>query len=204
MSSPPSQPKSSRRSRRRAEAKQPLIAFPVAGETFAVPIGLVSKVVAVEGHGHDLAQAGPRLLPYFDRQIAVIGLRHWLFPAAAPLEPVAPNPSTQMTKDLANSHMLVVQSSHELVGLLVMSQPALIRVPTAAFAPVPTAFLQGGRIRYIGAIVHRTEQDPIFLISIGDLLGQIHAPLGGLSQSKKALSQAVSHWPLLESSAAPE
>ncbi|MEO0406323.1 MAG: chemotaxis protein CheW [Cyanobacteria bacterium P01_A01_bin.135] len=165
-----SRPRSFRRSLRRStETRQQLIAFALRGEMFAVPIGLVHKVVAVNIPSGSLEDGGPRLVPYVERQIAAIRLSQWLFPLALPATEV---PSQSSSSD---SHMLVVQSpNHELVGLLIANQPSLIRVSTSAFAPIPATFLQRGQIRYVGAMVNRGEQSPIFLISIGELMGELY------------------------------
>ncbi|MGB3614769.1 MAG: chemotaxis protein CheW, partial [Elainellaceae cyanobacterium] len=164
---------SSRRSRRlKAEASQQLISFSIRGEAFAVPINLVNKVVTVDRVHYGLQSDGPGLVTYLDRQISVLQLGHQLFSSDVAC---LPGESTTSVQAQPPSHMLVIQSpTYELVGLLIETQPALIRVPTSAFLPVPTTYLQSGQLRCIGALINRQELPPMFLVNIGELLGQVH------------------------------
>ncbi|MGF1537501.1 MAG: chemotaxis protein CheW [Elainellaceae cyanobacterium] len=173
---------STRRSRRlKAEANQQLISFAVRGQQFAVPVGLVTKVTTVDQIYGGLEDDKPGLALYLDRQIPVINLGRRLFLTALPLLPEVTSSASQAP---VLRYLLVVQSlTHELVGLLVETQPALIRVPTSAFAPVPTTYIESGNIRYIGAVINLKASPPIFLINIGELL-QPQRPL--LAQNEGA------------------
>jgi len=163
---------SSRRSRRlKAEASQQLISFSIRGETFAVPINLVSKVVPVDQVHSGFQPDGPGLATYLDRQISVLRLSHQLFSSDVPR---LSGDSTASAPTKSSRHMLVIQSpTHEFVGLLIETPPALMRVPTSAFLPVPATYLQAGQLRCLGALINRPETSPMFLINIGELLGQV-------------------------------
>ncbi|MGF1513643.1 MAG: chemotaxis protein CheW [Elainellaceae cyanobacterium] len=195
---------SSRRSRRlKAETNQQLIAFTVRGQQFAVPVGLVNKVVTVDHiyGGFDASQPG--LASYLDRQISVINLSQRLFTTALPLLP-----QSDAVSPLASlCYLLVIQSpTHEFIGLLVETQPSLIRVPTSAFAPVPATYLHAGQIRCIGAIIS-FQNAPMFLINISEILQpQLPRSAAGEPAEARALHSAYTEqeMPRMLAEAPPE
>lgn len=195
---------SSRRSRRlKAEANQQLISFAVRRQQFAVPVGLVTKVTTVDQIYGGLEDDRPGLALYLDRQIPVINLGQRLFSTALPLLPEA---ATSASSSPVLRYLLVVQSlTQELVGLLVETQPALIRVPTSAFAPVPATYVESGNIRYIGAVINLKDSPPIFLINIGELLQPQRPQPAQREEAAQALGQAyASHAPRLLTEVPPE
>ncbi len=159
---------SSRRSRRlKAGANQQLISFVVRGEQFAVPVGLVEKVVTVNHIYGGLDANRPGLTMYSGQQISVVNLGERLFMTAPP--PLIEATHVSLQPPVLRYLLIVPSPAHELVGLLVETQPTLIRVPTSAFSPVPATYLHGGQVRYVGAVID-LQAALVFLINISELL----------------------------------
>lgn len=124
-----------------AEARVPLVAFTVAGQDYALPIGSVEEVLRVP--------AEIALLPHADNVvIGSIAVRDALLPLLS-LQALLALPGAA---NLARARIVVVRIGAQRVGLVVDAMRAILRVPHADVDAVPAVLARGSAETRIQAI----------------------------------------------------
>ncbi|MBW4657434.1 MAG: chemotaxis protein CheW [Drouetiella hepatica Uher 2000/2452] len=187
---------SRRLANRRAEATQKLVVFSIHQTGFTLPIQAIEKVIPLgELYGAPNGQ-GLRFTHYKDQQILVIDAQQRIFGIQQQevklisSQPAVDSPSAQIVspdnldspnnldshnnldfRASAPAYLLIIQDSQgDFVGIPLYSQPSLRRVPLSAFKPLPSAYLAGGKIRCVSALVVIPEEPPLFLLNLDQLL----------------------------------
>jgi purine-binding chemotaxis protein CheW len=115
-----------------AEAEVPLVAFMVAGQEFALPIGSVDEIVRLPDT--------VALLPKSDDAVAgSIAVRDTLLPLLS----LAVLLGLPMSERSRQARVVVVRIGSHRVGLIVDAMRAVLRVPEARIDPVPAVLARG-------------------------------------------------------------
>lgn len=162
--------RSQRGANRNTEATEQLIAFQLRGEWFALPVGVVQKVIPLRTLHGDPHNTGISLTLHQGQEITVVDVGHRIFNEAASsvmadeLEAAAPSNAD----DLQGSQrclVLIKTADGGVVGVPIDSQPTIRRAGKSQFAPLPSSYLDRGNIHCVSSmIVDDGGVEPLFLI----------------------------------------
>ncbi|MFB6275372.1 MAG: chemotaxis protein CheW [Halothece sp.] len=139
-----------------------VVTFPVGKLTLSVPIQSVYRVlsqVPVEGSG----ERGVGIAHLEDYELTVFDLEYQLFTKAQEEAIQAP----------AGSHIIVVQSNSEVLGLLVKQAPALMNLPRDRVRVLPSSYRKADTLSFCShvAVLEQQEQTvTVFLLDVEKLL----------------------------------
>ncbi len=167
----------SRRSTRRvALSTQQLIVFRLIDEGFALPIRAVQKVIPMGKIYGASGGAGVSLTLYQDQELIVIDAERRIFRGGASEDLLESDLRLRallpLDDKLVQRYLLIVQGSGgKLVGLPIEEPPALLRVPSEAFAPLTKDYINDGNIRCVSALIRlNNDEPPLFLLNPDQLV----------------------------------
>jgi len=164
-------------------ATRQLIVFPLRQDQFALPIQVAQKVISIDNLYGQSPDFDTGLVLYQNQDIPVIDIERRIFGHSAPqkLLPGHSNSSTRSSAySIAQRYLLIIQNLQgESVGLPIVTQPMLRRVPESAFAPLSSTYVTDGKIRCVSALVILAETEPpLFVLNLNQLF-QPQAMLSG-------------------------
>lgn len=158
------------------EHTEQIITFPLRQEWFALPILAVQKVIVLKEVYGDPHKKGISITAYEDREIIVIDVAKFIFQDLPEYKIVTTD--VDNNQDNLNSESLfgntekqryliiinLTQTSQNLLGLPIDSQPVMRRVARSAFKKLPDAYLKQGNIQCLSnKIIELIDHPPIFL-----------------------------------------
>ncbi|HIK18983.1 MAG TPA: chemotaxis protein CheW [Leptolyngbyaceae cyanobacterium M33_DOE_097] len=162
------------------EPTQQLLVFSLRQEQFALPLAVVQQVVPVDRLYGNPSGAAMGFTLTQGREIPVIPICQRIFGNVWQAEELGDRSELSTPRETA-SYLVLVQNLHsETVGLPLSCLPTLQRVPKSAFKPLSATYLSEGDIRcVVGLVVLTSEESPIFLLSLTQLLEPKAALLPG-------------------------
>ena len=159
-----------------------MLVFQLRQEWFAIPLTAAQKVIWMGELYGASRETGVSLTLYQEKELLVIDPEHRIFGQTDQhLLPVITDGTSSIVPSIATQSYLILVPNLQggIVGLSIKQQPALRRVPQTAFAPIPPAYITEGKLRCVNAIIiQKSEQPPLFLINLEQLL-QSHLALQG-------------------------
>lgn len=176
------------------EATRQLLVFPLRQERFALPLGIVHKVIEIDRLYAQQDGAETAIALDHDENIPVLNIQQRVFvnvQTPAKLIESGTQIDTQHihSKDAASQQsssfakpqylILVYNLQADIIGLLVDGPPALQRFTESAFKPLSALYQQEGGIRCIsGLVMPAANSPPIFLLNLAQVLQPPSALLG--------------------------
>ena len=163
----------------KARATQQLIVFRIENEDFALPIRAVLKVIPMGKVYGAPGGAGIGLTLYQDQELIVIDVKNRIFREAPRPSKSGGNFLPQLTekpREVPEHYLLIIQDSQgKQVGLPIDAPPSLQRMPSEAFSPLTSDYINEGNIRCVSALIIRhNDEPPLFLLNPHQLI-----PVGG-------------------------
>jgi purine-binding chemotaxis protein CheW len=149
------------------EAIQQFITFRLREEWFALPILTVQKVIPLEKVYGDPQGTGVSFTNYRDQQIMVVDVGKRIFGEKTISLPTLDEYDifSQFHEEEQRYLLIIHQEDQDMIGLPIDSQPAIRRVFSSAFKPLPQGYLALGNIQCISSqIIEIPDHPPIFIL----------------------------------------
>ena len=156
------------------ETTEQIITFCLRQEWFALPILAIQKVIPLGKVYGDPQGTGVSITAYEEQEIIVIDVAQFIFQDLSSSDLMATEIDT-VTAELSwldweqQRYLIIInldETTQNLLGLPIDSQPVMRRVTKSNFKVLPQAYLNQGNINCVSEeIIELPEHPPIFLLN---------------------------------------
>ncbi|WP_019508933.1 chemotaxis protein CheW [Pleurocapsa sp. PCC 7319] len=172
---------SRRSARRKNKAEQPIIAFQLGREWFALPILAIQKVIPVSQINYITGDSQNNLYQFKDKKLTIIDVEQHIFANSSPSKSSVTTDSSllkqpELTSPVSFSYVAILQQEAEiLAGLPLNSQPVIYKVPPTDFQAITSTEIGSYDRQYIESKVTNIDEiSRLFILNLQQLLQLIN------------------------------
>lgn len=172
---------SRRSARRKNKTEQPIIAFQLGREWFALPILAIQKVISVSQINDITRDSQDIFYQFKDKKLLIIDVEQHIFGNSSPSKSSLTQDSSllkssESTSSVSFSYVAILQQEAEiLAGLPLNSQPVIYKVQPTDFQTLTSSEIGDNGKQYIDSKVTNIDEIPnLFILNLRQLLQLIN------------------------------